>query len=308
MIPPQPKNIDHELIILESLSEYYKKSGKTHIRRAELKEVCDKRLYEKTDGGQVEYGGGTFESTLKKLEEKLAIHRKLNGPGKTMFVIDIKRIGSLLLYKRYEFLENDNTKIADQELSQDTLQKTIADMIDAILEEGIRIKFLSNLDDPLIQRSHQPLKEAAKNIGSHLASTQFDFIISHEDENFKLNEDAFAQLIKVVLLDIVRKSPKKRFKLLIEYTGLPYSGTKLGTVFMQTILRIIIPKHFVKWAKQVHNYEVPDKDIDTFKGVSVNFPNELNPKTREFFGDFFQSLKVYFDIWCETVDNKTTKK
>lgn len=52
----------------------------------------------------------------------------------------------------------------------------------------------------------------------------------------------------------------------------------------------------------------PDKDIDIFKGVSVNFPNELNPKTRGFFDDFFESLKVYFDIWCETVDNKTTKK
>jgi hypothetical protein len=64
----------------------------------------------------------------------------------------------------------------------------------------------------------------------------------------------------------------------------------------------------VKWAKQVHNYEVPDKDIDTFRGVSVNFLNELNPETRGFFGDFFESLKVYFDIWSETVDNKTTKK
>lgn len=308
MIHPWPKNIDHELIILESLSEYYEKSGKTHIRRAELKEICDKRLYEKTNGGQAEYGGSTFESTLKKLEEKLAIHRKLNGPGKTIFVIDIKRVRSLLLYKRYgQFLEGEFTRITDQELPQDTLKKTIEDMIDTILEEGIRTKFSANLDDPLIQRSHQPLKEAAKNIGSHLASSQFDFIISREDENFKLGEDAYAQLIHVVLMDIVRKSPKKRFKLLIEYKGLPYSGTKLGTVFMPVLFRTIIPKYFVEWAKQVHNYEVLDKDIDTLKTVSVNFLNKLNSVTRRYFDDFFESLKVYFDIWSKTVDNETMK-
>jgi len=308
MIPPQPKNIDHESIILKSLSEYYEKSGKIHIRRAELREICNKRLYEETAGGQAEYGGGTFESTLKKLEENLAIHRKINSPGKTIFVIDIKRVRSILLYKRYGFLEKDNTKIANQELSQDTLQKTIEDMIDTILDEGVRTKFSANLNYPLIQRSHQPLKEATKKIGSHLASSQFDFIISHEDENFKLNEDAYAQLIKLVLMDIVRKSPKKRFKLLIEYKGLPYSGTKLGTFFMQAILRIIIPKYFVEWAKQTHNYEVPDKDIVTFKSVSINFLNELNPETRRNFGDFLESLKAYFDIWSETADNKTTKR
>ena len=223
MILPWPKYIDHELILLESLSEYYEKSGKTVIRRTELKELCDKRLYEKTDGRQAEYGGGTFQSTIKKLEEKLAFSRVSNAPKKTMITMDIKRIKSLLFDKRYSlFLESDNTRIIDQELPPDIFRKITEDMIESILEEGIRTKFpTSNIDDQLIQRSHQPLKEAAKNIGSHFESTQFDFIVSHEDKSFKLDDDAYAQLAKVILMGIVRKSPKKRFKLVIEYKGLP---------------------------------------------------------------------------------------
>jgi hypothetical protein len=309
MILPWPKYIDHELILLESLSEYYEKHGRTQIRRAELKELCDDRLYEKTDGRQAEYGGGTFQSTIKKLEEKLALKQVSNAPKKTLFTIDIKRIKSLLLDKKYgQFLESDNTRITDQELPTDVFQKITEDMVDAILEEGIRIKFLAiNLDDQLIRRSHQPLKEAAKSIGSYFVSTQFDFIVSHEDKSFKLDDDAYAQLAKVILMDIVRKSPKKRFKLVIEYKGLPYSGTRLGLVFMPALFRTIMPKYFVQWAKQVHNYDVPNEDIYTLQNVTVNFLNQLHSSTKMLFNIFFDSLKKYFQIWSETVDSKQQK-
>ena len=161
MILPWPKYIDHELILLESISEYYEKNNKTEVRRTELKEICDKRLYEKTEGRQAEYGGGTFQSTLKKLEEKLALKRVSKGPKKTIINFNIKRIKSLLIYKKYgQYLESDTTRITNQELSADILQKIIEDMIDAILEKGIKIRFPTiNFDDQLIRRSHHPLKK-----------------------------------------------------------------------------------------------------------------------------------------------------
>lgn len=305
MILPWPKYIDHELILLESISEYYEKNNKTEVRRTELKEICDERLYEKTEGRQAEYGGGTFQSTLKKLEENLALKILSKGPKKTIINFDIKRIKSLMIYKKYGHLESDNTRITDQELSPDILQKITEDMIDVILEKGIKIKFPTiNVDDQLIRLSHHPLKEAAKKIGSFLASAQFDFILSHEDKEFRLSDEVYAQLVKIVLMDIVRKNPKKRFKILIEYKGLPYSGTKLGLVFMSPLFRTIIPKYFVEWAKNVHNYEVPNEDIDTFQNVRVDFLDRLNPSTRNFFNIFFDSLKKYVKIWSETVDSE----
>ena len=180
-------------------------------------------------------------------------------------------------------------------------------MINTILEKGIKIKFPTiNIDDQLIRRSHNPLKEAAKKIGSFLASAQFDFILSHEDKKFELGDDVYAQLVKVVLMDIVRKNPKKRFKILIEYKGLPYSGTKLGLVFMSPLFRTIIPKYFVEWAKNAHNYEVPNEDIDTLQNARVDFLDRLNPSTRIIFNIFFDSLKKYIQIWSETVDSEQT--
>jgi hypothetical protein len=306
MILPWPKYIDHELILLESISEYYEKNNKTEVRRTELKEISDKRLCEKTEGRQAEYGGGTFQSTLKKLEENLALERFSKGSKKTIINFNIKRIKSLIIYKKYgQYLESDNTRITDQELPPDIFQKITEDMIDVILERGIRIKFPTlNFNDQLIQRSHHPLKETAKKIGSYLASAQFDFILSHEDTNFKLSDDVYAELVKVVLMDIVRKSPKKRFKIVIEYKGLPFSGTKLGLVFMSPLFRTIIPKHFVEWAKNAHNYEVPNEDIDTFRKISVDFLDHLNPSTRIFFNIFFDSLKKYVQIWSEAVDGE----
>lgn len=306
MILPWPKYIDHELILLESISEYYEKNNKTEVRRTELKEICDKRLYERTEGRQAEYGGGTFQSTLKKLEENLALKRVSKGPKKTIMNFNIKRIKSLLIYKKYgQYLESDNTRITDQELSPDILQKIIEDMIDAILEKGIKFRFPTiNFDDQLIRRSHHPLKEAAKKIGSFLASAQFDFVLSHEDKKFELSDDVYAQLVKVILMDIVRKNPKKRFKILIEYKGLPYSGTKLGLVFMSPLFKTIIPKYFVEWAKNAHNYEVPNEDIDILRNISVDFLDHLNPSTRMIFNIFFDSLKKYVQIWSETVDGE----
>ena len=172
------------------------------------------------------------------------------------------------------------------------------------MKRGIRIKFPTlNFNDQPIQRSHHPLKEAAKKIGSYLTSAQFDFILSHEDKKFKLTDDVYAQLVKPVLMDIVR-SPKKRFKIVIEYKGLPYSGTKLGLVFMSPLFRTIIPKYFVGWAKNAHNYEVPNEDIDTLRKVSVDFLDHLNQSTRMFFNIFFDSLKKYVQIWSETVDGE----
>ena len=62
---------------------------------------------------------------------------------------------------------------------------------------------------------------------------------------------------------------------------------------MPALFKTILPKYFVQWAKQVHNYDVSNEDIETLQNVKVNFLNQLHPSTNMLFNIFFDGLKTY---------------
>jgi hypothetical protein len=64
------KKVDRMLLILTVLHELYQNNGIPEVRRARLKELCDDRLNQETDGLQDSFGGGSFEWCLKNLEEQ----------------------------------------------------------------------------------------------------------------------------------------------------------------------------------------------------------------------------------------------
>ena len=124
------KNIDKNLIILQVLYELYQKNNIDEIRRAELKEYCDNRLYELTSGEQVEYGG-SFERCLNSLEELGALKCIKKGAKLTVVVANIKRIENLLLDKKLnDTLGNVNVRMLQKKIEDELWEEIIEEEAD----------------------------------------------------------------------------------------------------------------------------------------------------------------------------------
>jgi hypothetical protein len=297
MVQLWTKDIDKEMLILEVLVQEYEKNGVKEIRRAALKELCDDMLNEKTEGRMEAYGG-SFQRGLKVLEEKMALNCVKKGPKLTLIIPDIPRIKSLLLGKKLDqsLNEDSDIRLTEQEIPATIWEKLLEQDVEITLEKGLKeINRKSNpsldFNDELIQRSYLPLKETAKKINSYIIPNLFDFIISHKDENFALNED-IATDIGQIASKIMSKNITAPFKVLIEYKGIPGNATTLGLLFGTHTFNIATT-YFVQWAQDVFHYKVSNEDIIKLQEGHIDL---LTKTAKEYFDIFYNSLQTYVNI------------
>jgi hypothetical protein len=286
------------MLILEVLMQEYEKNGGNQIRRHKLKELCDDMLNEKTEGRMEAYGG-SFQRVLNALEEKMAIKYEKKGPKMTLIIFDIPRIKSLLLDKRFgRLLYNDNMKLTEQEIEPTIWEKIVEQEIGIILNERVkeiyrRYKLHPDFNDDLIQRSYLSIKETITKITSFIAASLYDFIISHQNKDFQLDEDIIIDLGKIAR-KIASKNLSARFKLVIEYKGVQGSGEELGLVLGPSYFKTILPKCFAQWADNVFNYKVSEEDVKKLSEVKIHL---LSPTAKEYYHIFYTSLKDYLNIY-----------
>jgi hypothetical protein len=291
------KNIDNEMLILEVLLQEYEKNGEKQIRRQKLKELCEDMLNEKTEGRMDAYEA-PFQRALKALEEKMAVKYEKKGPKLTLIIPDIPRIKSLLLGKKFDQFANEDAdiRLTEQEMPATILEKLLEQDVEIKLEKGLKeINRKSNLsldfNDEHIQRSYLPLKEAIKKINSYVIQNLFDFIISHKDANFLLDED-IAIDIGQVASKIMSKNIRAPFKVLIEYKGMTENDTILGLLFGAHTYNIA-SKYFVQWAQDVFNYTVSDEDIIKLQDGHIDL---LTKTAKQYFDIFYDSLRTYVNM------------
>ena len=297
MVQLWTKDIDKEMLILEVLVQEYEKNGVKEIRRAALMELCDDMLNEKTEGRMEAYGS-SFQRGLKALEEKMALKCVKKRPKLTLIIPDIPRIKSLLLGKKFDQFANEDPdiRLTEQEIPATIWEKLVEQDIEITLEKGLKeINRKSNLsldfNDEHIQRSYFPLKEATKKINSYVISNLFDFIISHKDTNFLLDED-IATDIGQAASKILSRNIRAPFKVLIEYKGITESDAKLGLLFGAHTFNIA-SKYFVQWAQDVFHYKVSDEDIIKLEDGHIHL---LTKTAKQYFDIFYDSLKTYVNM------------
>jgi hypothetical protein len=135
------------------------------------------------------------------------------------------------------------------------------------------------------------LDQPIKKINSYVIPNLFDFIISHKDANFLLDED-IAIDIEQVASKIMSKNIRAPFKVLIEYKGMTENDIILGLLFGDHTYNIA-SKYFVQWAQDVFNYTVSDEDRSKLEEGH----KELLTKTaKEYFDIFYDSLRTYVNM------------
>ena len=90
-------------------------------------------------------------------------------------------------------------KLTEQEIKPSIWEKLVEQEVEIILEQKIKeIKERSNLhayfDNEQIQ-SHSLMIETIVKMASFLAGCLYDFLISHQNKDFQLDEDAYSSSV-----------------------------------------------------------------------------------------------------------------
>jgi hypothetical protein len=91
---------DKKLIILDEALKQYEKNNVNQMRYSELKNLCNNRLADLTNGDQTDFGG-SFDKFVEYLESKeepskRLLRREKKSPKKTFIVLDVPKVVSLL--------------------------------------------------------------------------------------------------------------------------------------------------------------------------------------------------------------------
>jgi hypothetical protein len=302
------KNIDKMLIILQVLLDIYEKDNITGVRRSVLKERCEDQLNVKTAGEQVDYGG-SFDRHLKELEKEKALEIIQKSKKKTIIIPNIARIKSLLTTKRLSGLLDESTPhFTEEEIQQAKWEKIIENEVGMALDNEVkelvqRSNASLSFDTDVIKKCHSVMREATIKIASSLASTLYEFYVAHKHHRFELDEAMITDL-GILARRIASRDPTARFRLVIEYKGVPEDKNKLG-LFLAPSMYKIIGEYFVKWARSAFNYEVNEDDK---RNVSEPRIDLLSPETKEYYDIFSnETLPQYMRLW-EKSNKKSYEK
>jgi hypothetical protein len=216
----------------------------SEIRRAQLLEDCNDRLCKAT-GGKIDTYGGSFERSLKYLEELRAVKCVKRGKKLTVVVPDMKRIGDLLInYKLKGSLDDMRGTIIQRKI-EDELWEQIVEKETNLAFDVKSPELIENLGMylPLKNKSkqtesHMLLKEISGKIASHVLSRLLDFYVQHQDQSFQLREDIMVDL-GIAARKIGIHNLRAPFKVIIEYKGFPETGVKLGHMVGPAISKMI---------------------------------------------------------------------
>jgi hypothetical protein len=138
------KRVDKKMLILMVLHELHQNSPISEIRRARLRELCDDRLNQETDGLQDSFGGGSFEWCLKQLE-KLGLFRVVQKDLKeTVIVPNIKRIEQFIQRgESRSSLDHAGNKVIETNVEDSILEEIIEEVYDKIMDRAVEIKYNS---------------------------------------------------------------------------------------------------------------------------------------------------------------------
>ena len=281
------KNPDKKLIILQIFSELYEKNNETEIRRARLKELCEDRLNQVTNGLHDDYGG-SFDRYLRELEQIGAITIRPQKSRKfTLITSNIGRIEALLTEAKL----NESFGRADKKIIEQNIEDS---MWEELIENtySLAIDKLVNPTSSLTPDSYVIMKEMIAKVMANTLSRCFEFNISYDNQsNFQL-DNQFITTVASPVVRMAQRNTKAPFKITLEYKGMPQSSDEVRMRFEPVILKMRA-EYFIRWVKAAFNYDVEEDDKRKLKEGQYNL---LSKTASEYYHIFNESTTEYFSL------------
>jgi hypothetical protein len=248
-------------MILHILHDLYQKDQIHEIKRVRLQEACEDYLIKKSDGARDTYGGGSFQRSLKKLEELgfiTIIHR---GKKDTVIIPNVKKIEYAVQYKDIESLLDKNKNLVQENVEDSILEEIMEEVLAIGLDKIVKSRYSSTPD-----RSYYIQREFVSKILANVMSRSCEVNVAyHKDTNFEIDKE-FIISIANPILEKAKRNVRIPFTVSLEYKGRP----EMSEFFRyEPAVYNEIAEYFVKWAKQVHNYDVTQEDkLKVSKGLT----------------------------------------
>ena len=263
------------------------------MRRVNLKELCNNRLFEKTGGQQQEFGG-SFQRYLNDLENDGMLKRIPNKERKQTMILFNKEKIEYFLLDNEQGKSDDKADIITEAPFDNTWEKIIEEVYLSGIDKVIKLRYkskLNSLNNDAAKKSFSLMKEYASKSIANMMSRTFEFNISYPDRNLKLDQQFFKTVVDP-LLKIVQRDVKVSFKVEIDYKGLSQSPEEELTKF-EPALRRLKAEYFEKWTREVFNYQISEGDK---RNADEGQYHKLDKPASEYYALFHKSTVDYTNL------------
>jgi hypothetical protein len=243
------------LLILTVLHELYQNNGIPEVRRARLKELCDDRLNQETDGLQDSFGGGSFEWCLKKLE-KLGLCRAVQKKVKeTVIIPNASRIEHFMQREESgSSLDRADKKVIETNVEDSILEEIIEEVYDKIIDKVIEIKY--NLKPP---ESYYEIRNFVAEIMANMMSRAFDISVSYDPgTKMQPNKEFIIRMITPIL-KMIEHNMEAPFKITIDYKGISEPSKEIFPRY-EPAMNQSFNACFIRWLKSAYDFTISEED------------------------------------------------
>jgi hypothetical protein len=183
-----------------------------------LKELCDDRLNQETNGTQESYGSGSFERCLTKLENQKLLERVYTGKKETTIISHINKIEYFLQREKLESsFSKVDPKIIEADVEDSILEEIIEEAYSLFLDRAVGLKYRHQPSE-----SYYPIRKLVASAFANMISRAFDFNISYDPTKIQLNK-GFIMEIAAPIFNIIKRNPETPFSINVGYKGLSAS-------------------------------------------------------------------------------------
>jgi hypothetical protein len=284
------KKIDRKNLVLRVLRELYQNNQTSEIRRANLKNSCDDRLNQETNGRHEVFGGASFEWCLDKLEKQGLLTRVRKTSKETTIFPNKNKIDYILQCDELEAsFDKADKKLIETNVEDSLLEEIIEEIYGKILDKVVEAKYNSKPPESFREIRHLITKTFA-----NMLSRAFDLNVSFDPSSTSTMQPSKEFILAVVepVMKLVEHNSESPFSITINYKGLSMPSMKVLPRYEPAFLQLN-KDCFIGWVKATYNFTISEEDKRKLIDGKVQL---LSKPALDYYGIFRDSILQYLSL------------
>lgn len=278
------------MLVLRVFRELYQNNRISEVRRATLKESCDDRLFQETNGRHEVFGGASFEWCLDKLEKQGLLTRVRKTSKETIIIPNENKIDYTLQCNELEAsFDKADKKLIETNVEDNILEEIIEEIYGKILDRVVDAKYNSKPPE-----SYREIRNLIAKTFANMLSRAFDLNVSYDPSSTSNMQPSkeFIMAVAEPVMQLVEHNPESPFSITINYKGLSMPSMKVLPRYEPAFLQLT-KDCFIGWVKATYNFTISEEDKRKLTDDKVQL---LSKPALEYYGIFTDSIHQYLSL------------